>query len=174
MIRWREAYERLTHGNAAEFKAAFGGLLPMSAFRFLTYSQRFEGVAASASVGTLGTQTGPILQTFPAGAIILGITASAIQAQVTTGTFTYAPSLTPGRRDLFALSMQYTNNELITPGGLTMAEALLGSGTDTIFPGKELMMPPNQGILCGVASLTVAPTLTVHVAYHSMVPRSAG
>lgn len=171
MIRWREAYERVS--QTPEFVQYFGARLKASAFRFLAYSQQFTAVAAASTVGTFGTVSGPTLQTFPAGAIILGITAAAMQAQVTTGSYTYQPSATPGRRDLFGLSLKYTNDELITPNGVTQADALLGSGSDTIFPGKEIMMPPSQGLLCGVASLTVAPTLSVTVVYHCMVPRTA-
>lgn len=168
MIKWREAYERIR--GLKEFNQWFGGL-PMNGFRFLAYSQPFVGVAAASTPGVLGATSGPTLMTFPAGAVILGVTAAAYQEQTASGTFTYAPSLSPGRRDLFAMSLQYTNDEQITPNGLTMAEALLGSGGDTIFPGKELLIPPSQGLLCAVASYAPAPTLTVQVVYHCMVPR---
>lgn len=171
MINWDAAYERLRVTPA--FTAAFGKLLPKQAFRAINYTRKFEGVAAASTVGVPGTTSGPLLQTFPAGAVILGITAAAIQAQITTGSFTYAPSFTPGRRDLFALSFAYTSDEQITADGLTMAEALLGSGENTIFPSKELLIPPSQGILVSCASLTVGPTISAHVVFHCEVPRAA-
>lgn len=174
MIQWRAAYERLSKQTA--FSAAFGRALPMSAFRSIVYAPRLSGIAASGAVGTLGPTFGPVLQGFPAGAVVLGITAAAIQAQVLTATsaFPYAPSFSPGRRDLFALAFQYTADEQITATGLVMAEALLGSGQDTIFPTKELLIPPSQGILVSAASLTIGPVLTAHVVFHCMVPRAAG
>ena len=173
MLRPRESFERVK--DTEEFRSYFGGKrMSLGAFRFLAYTLRLEGIQASAQVGTLGTPVGPQLQQFPSGAIVLGITASAIQAQTDTGSFTYAPSYSPGRRDMFALSFSYTNDEQITPGGLTMAEALLGSGLDTIFPAKELLIPPSNGILTSAASLTVDPTLTAHVVFHCLVPRATG
>jgi hypothetical protein len=172
MLRWREAYERVS--KTQQFKSYFGRVLDAGAFRFLAYSMQFVGVAAASAVGQYGTPTGPRAQTFPAGAVILGITATGVQAQTATGSFTYAPSQSPGRRDLFGLSFQYSSDENITPDGLTAADALLGSGSDTIFPAKELLIPPSQSILVSVASLTVAPALSVSVVFHCMVPRAAG
>lgn len=168
MIRWREAYERASKNN--HFRASFGGQASIDAFRFIAYSQLFSSVAATGTTGVYGTASGPTLQAFPSGAIVLGITAAAMQAQTVTTAYQYAPSFSPGRRDLFGLSFAY-NDESLTPGGPIMAEALLGSGQDTIFPGKELVMGQNQGLLTSVASLSVAPTLSVTVVYHCMVPR---
>jgi hypothetical protein len=74
---------------------------------------------------------------------------------------------------LFALSFQYSGDEVITPGGPVLAEALLGSGSDTIFPGREIIVPPSQALLCSVQSYAIAPPLNVHVVYHAMVPRVA-
>ena len=173
MIKWREAYERVK--GSQEFVRYFGANLPMGAFRFLSYSQRFEGVVGSATAGTPGTQSGPTAQNFPSGAIILGITAGAYQAQQSEGAADYAPSVNVGRRDLFCLAFQYSGGEQITPNGLTMAEALLGGGYDTIFPAKEIMVPPSQTLLCSVAALfpSTLPNIAVHVCYHAMVPRGA-
>lgn len=175
MIAWRQAYDRLR--ETPEFTSYFGKLLSMSAWRFLAFSQRFEGVPGSPAGGTFGPTTGPLLQPFPAGAVILGITAGAYEDQQleNAGVMAYAPSYSAGRRDLFGLSFQYTNDEQITPNGLTMAEPLLGSGYDTIFPGKELLIPPSQGILCAVASLvpSTMPDLSINVVYHCMVPRNS-
>ncbi len=175
MVKWTEAYNRLV--NVPEFTQYFGKLLGMDKFRFLAYSQRFEGIAGSATAGTFGPVSGPLQQNFPSGAVILGITAAAYEAQQleNAGVLAVAPSYSSGRRDLFGLSFQYTGDELITANGLTMAEPLLGSGYDTIFPSKEILVPPSQGILCAVASLvpTTLPALSVQVVYHCMVPRAA-
>jgi len=177
MISWNQAYNRLK--DAPEFAGSagyFGRLLPPSAFRFLAYSQRFEGVAGSPAGGTFGPPSGPLLQPFPSGAVILGITAAAYEDQQleNAGVLAVSPSYSAGRRDLFGISFQYTNDEQITPNGLTMAEPLLGSGYDTIFPAKELLIPPSQGILCAVASLvpSTLPDLSINVVYHCMVPRN--
>ncbi len=175
MIKWTEAYNRLK--SVPEFKQYFQRVLPMEAFRFLAYSQKFESVPGAAVAGVFGSPTGPLQQNFPSGAVILGITAGAYQAQQleNAAVLAYAPSYSAGRRDLFGLSFQYTGDEQITPNGLTMAEPLLGSGYDTIFPAKELLIPPSQGILCAVASLvpTTLPVLSIAVVYHCMVPRAA-
>lgn len=182
MIRWREAFERCK--TSIEFRRYFGtGNKPPEAsdFRFLAYCQQFNAVAAGSVVGGAapttaiagGAPTGPALQNFPAGAIVLGITAAAQQAQTTTSAFQYAPWQSPGKRDLFALMFQYTNDEIITPGGPVLAEALLGSGEDTIFPSREIIVPPSQGLLATVQSYAIAPPLNVHIVYHSMVKRTA-
>ena len=131
------------------------------------------GGATPTSAITPGNPSGPAQQNFPSGAIVLGITAACVQAQTTTSAFQYPPSLSPGRRDLFALNFQYSGDEVITPGGPVLAEALLGSGVDTIFPAREIILPPSQSLLCTVAAFTIAPPLNVHVCYHAMVPRVA-
>ncbi len=169
MISWHVAYTRLK--NSPEFIRYFGGPkeMPPYAFRPLHFMQRF-------TVGS-AAESPPTNQNFPAGAIILGITAAAFQVQTAAGAFQYAPSpANPGRRDLFGLSFQYTNDELITPDGPGSAEALLGGGSDTIFPARELLIAPSQGILATVENLTVglADGLTVDIVYHSMVPRAVG
>lgn len=182
MIRWREAFERCKESR--EFQSYFskGRQLKMSDFRYIGYVQTFTSVTAGSLTGgaapstaiTPGTVSGPALQTFPNGAIILGITASAAQPQTTTSSFQYAPSASPGKRDLFGLNFQYTGDEIITPGGPVLADALLGSGEDTIFPAREIIVAPSQGILASAQSFTINPPLVVHVVYHSMVPKTAG
>lgn len=183
MIRWREAFERCK--ESSEFRKYFGvgraAGMKISDFRYLAYCQAFNSVAAGTVTGgaspttsiTAGQPSGPSLQTFPTGGIILGITAAAQQAQTTTNSFQYAPWSSPGKRDLFALSFQYTNDEVITPGGPVLAEALLGGGIDTIFPAREIVIPPSQGLLCTVQSYAISPPLNVHVVYHTMVPKVA-
>lgn len=182
MIRWREAFERCKVSQ--EFNRYFsrgGKAIGAGDFRFLAYCQQFNSVAPGSVTGgatptsavSPGLNSGPALQIFPAGAIILGITAAAQQSQTTTNGFTYAPWQSEGKRDLFALAFQYTNDEIITPGGPVLAEALLGSGYDTIFPGREIIVPPSQGLLCTVQSYAIAPPLNVHIVYHAMVARVA-
>lgn len=181
MIRWREAFERSRESKEFQKYFSSGRALKMSDFRYLGYGQQFNSIAAGTLTGgatpstsiTPGAATGPIQQNFPAGGIILGITAGCVQPQTTTSAFQYAPSASPGRRELFALSFQYSGDEIITPGGPVLAEALLGSGEDTIFPGREIIVPPSQSILATVQSYTIAPPLTVHIVYHTMVPRVA-
>lgn len=181
MIRWREAFDRLKDNK--EFQQYFdkGRKVKASDFRYIAYCQQFNQVTAATVTGgatpstpiTPGAAIGPALQTFPQGAIVLGITASAVQPQTTTSAFQYAPSASPGRRDLFALAFQYTGDEVITPGGPVLADALLGSGTDTIFPGREIVVPPSQGLLCTVQAYAIAPQMNVHVVYHCAVLRVA-
>ncbi len=175
MISWNQAYDRLKGSD--QFIQGFGrGGTPPAAksFRPISYSMLFTGVAAASTPGTYGTTSGPTNQSFPAGAVILGITASAYQAQTVTTAYQYAPSFSPGRRDLFGLLIQYTGDEQITPGNTPVAaDALLGSGSDTIFPQREIMIAPSQGLLVTVASLAPAPTLSVTVVFHAMVPRAA-
>lgn len=181
MIRWREAFERCKDSKEFTNYFAKGKLVKMADFRYLAYGQQFNNVAAGSVVGgatpssaiTPGNPAGPTLQTFPNGGIILGISAAAQQAQTTTNAFQYAPWESPGKRDLFALSFQYTGDEIITPGGPVLAEALLGSGGDTIFPAREIIVPPSQGLLATVQSYTLSPPLNVHIVYHTMVPRTA-
>lgn len=181
MIPWRQAFDRCKDSREFNEYFAKGKALKTSDFRYLGYAQQFNAVTAGTVVGgatptspiTPGAAVGPTLQNFPAGGIILGITAACVQPQTTTSAFTYAPSYSPGRRDLFALNFQYTGSEVITPGGPVLAEALLGSGEDTIFPGREIIVPPSQGLLCTVQSFTINPPMNVHVVYHTMVPRVA-
>lgn len=178
MIKWREAYER--QKLAPDFGRYFGGgpgkVPPMHAFRYIAYSLLLGPCLGNASpVSGFGQPVGPSQQNFPAGAVILGISSTAFQEQVGDNTaYQYAPFSAPGRRDLYGLAFSYTNDENITPNGLTLANALLGDGDDTVFPGRELLIPPSQGLLCTAASFTVAPSLYVQIVFHSMVPRAVG
>jgi hypothetical protein len=172
MIKWREAYERLKSNPQFGNYFGRGGVPSMNAFRFITYNTILPNMTSSPDVngGTFGQIVGPLNQNFPSGAVILGITASAWQ------NYEACSDATPGRRDRFALAFSYSGDEQITANGLTLADSLLGSGWETIFPGKELMIPPSQSILVSGASLvpTVQPPLTAHVTFHCMVPRSVG
>jgi hypothetical protein len=178
MINWDRAYAR--QRTNPDFIRYFGGgpanqPPPAHYFRYIAYTQQLGPcVGNSTPVQGFGAQVGPVQQNFPAGAVILGISATAFQEQATTGSFQYAPWAAPGRRDLFGLSFTYTNDEVITPNGPILANALLGDGDDTVFPGRELLVPPSQGLLATAASFTVAPSIYVHLVYHAMVPRAVG
>lgn len=179
MITWRAAFER--QKASPDFIDIFGKDVQMHDFRNIVYGQLFDNVTAGSVTGgatpstsiTPGQEQGPDLQNFPQGAVILGITAACVQAQTTTSAFTYAPSYNPGRRDLFALSFKYTADEELTPGGPILAEALLGSGSDTIYPGREIIVSPSQGLTATVQSYTIDPPLNVHICYHCMVLKTA-
>ena len=177
MITWNAAYGRLI--KTQEFKTYFGSRIKMSDFRSLTFAQKFVGIATVAA-----TAFGPTPATFPAGAIILGITAAGQQAPygTTTGAAAGNPSglsLTSayGLRSQFQLNFQYSGNEVITPGGPISAEALMGNGQDTIFPTREWIIPPSQAILVNGTTLAQGPNATVmniDIGYHCMVPRAVG
>ncbi len=176
MIRWREAFER--QRSSKTFQQYFGTAVQAGDFRYIAYCQLFNNVTAGTVTGgatpttaiTAGAPIGPTLQTFPAGAVILGIEAAGVQAQ--TAAQVIAPTTNVGLRNLFALNFQYTNDEVITPGGPVLAEALMGS-FGQLFPGREIVVAPSQGLLCTVQAFTIAPPFNVHVVYHSMVPRVA-
>ena len=99
--------------------------------------------------------------------------ASAHRRETSASSFREGPSAQSGRnRQLFLLNFQFGNNESITPGGPFSADALLGGGESDIFPARELIVAPNQQIMCSVAQVTTG-LLTVHVLYHCLVYRFA-
>lgn len=190
MINWEIAWKRANEG-AAPHPLVRGK--KKQDFRALTYVQTFSNIALAAT-------TANQLQTFPSGAFVLGICAAAVLPKITKADQYYADgaaapldttidrgfATTPGNLDLFGLSFQYTNDEIITPGGPISAAALLGP-TGTLFPARELIIDPSQGILAsaqnlisfqlisGAASATgITFPITVHVGYTCMVPRSIG
>jgi hypothetical protein len=191
MIRWETAWRR-----AKEANHPFVVKRNITDFRSLHYNQIFSAVAQ-------GTTSATTLQTFPSGAFVLGISASANVPILVKRDQYYADgaavpldvtidrlkSSTPGNRDLFGIDFAYTNDEQLTPGGPAIADALLGSGSGTEYPARELIIDPSQGILCRVQNLITAQTIdnlsgslptgisfpiTVHVVYKCMVPRSQG
>jgi len=191
MIRWETAWRR-----AWEAKHPFVVKRKITDFRSLHYIQAFSAVAQ-------GSTSATTLQTFPSGAFVLGISASATIPVLVKRDQYYADgaavpldvtldrvkSCTPGNRDLFGLDFAYTNDEQITPGGPCIADALLGSGRATEFPARELIIDPSQGILARVQNLITVQTidnqagslpagisfpLTVNIVYKCMVPRNQG
>lgn len=129
----------------------------LSDFRTLTFGQQF-------TVGNAAT-VGPTTQNFPGGAIILGIAASGTPSAAGAGDAFL-------QRKGFGLTFGYTNGESLTPGGPIMADALMGGGDGTVWPTKEIVVAPNQGIQATVVNFLSTSTL-VHIAYHCLVWRSA-
>lgn len=190
MLRWGDVHRRLQ--SSREFIGAFGKNSPAEAFSFKAFTLRFESVAAATIAGAFGVVVGPNLQAFPSGGVVLGITAGCLMAQQGS---VYPPSMSFGRRDLFALSVQYADGELVTPlnnvtvgaqpllipalaagfrsnpRGLANAEALLGSGEETVFPAKEILVTPGNGLMFAVASQSTLLPISVHVVCHAMVYR---
>lgn len=188
MINWDLAWRRQVAGSNPFVQGK-----KQCDFRPIVYNQSFATIA-------IGQSSGILLQTFPGGAFVLGIAASARFPRIVKkdqyyadgaaapldSTFDRQPSCTPGNRDMFSLNFQYTNDENITPGGPALAEALLGSGGNTQFPHREIVIDPSQGILCqcrndvtlvdiaGTALANAVFSLTVNVEYFCMVPRLAG
>lgn len=129
----------------------------LSDFRTLTFGQTF-------TVGNAAT-VGPTLQNFPGGAIVLGVAASATPSAAGAGdAFLYRKS--------FGITFAYTNGESLSPGGPIMADALMGGGDGTVWPTKELVIAPSQGINATVQNF-LSTSLLVHLAYHCLVWRSA-
>lgn len=147
--------------------AAYLRLKKLAAFRNLTetdfrpivYVQAHASLASGASSVAVG-------QSFPGGAIILGITSA---AYIAAAAATAQPNV---RRQFYGLNFSFTNNETLTPGGPVNAEALLGGGDDTMFPVRELVVAPNQAITSQVVNYSTS-TIVVHIAYHCLVYRMA-
>lgn len=165
MNDWTTAY--LRQRASKNFRDYFGGgkVPPMSAFRAISYIQSFAVIGA-------GATSAATLQNFPQGAIILGVSVAGFMVQTVAGAFQYAPWSSEGRRDMITVNLQYTGDENLTPGGPGIAEALMGSGLETIYPGRELVIAPSQGILATVGNLGLNP-LRADVVYHAMVIRAA-
>jgi len=189
MVRWEAAWAR-----AVQAQHPFVSGKRPADFRPLVYTQQFAALAA-------GSTSGSSLQTFPAGAFVLGIDGSAICPKVMKpdqyyadggtapldSTFDRIPSCTPGNKDLFSVNLTYTQNEVLTPNGPCNAAALFGVGDATQFPVREIIVDPSQGLLCqarndlsfqlvsGAAAATgILLSLVITVAYHCMVPRAIG
>jgi hypothetical protein len=166
MVDWTKAYLRLR--GSANFRQYFGGkVIPrMSDFRPLSFVQSFTGLAT-------GATSAATLQNFASGAVLLGLAGSMLIPQSAAGAFTYAPWASNGRRDMFALNLQYTGDEQIIAGGPGIADAMLGGGDESQYPPREIMIAPSQGILATVENLSLQ-TARIDIVYHAMVPRRAG
>lgn len=203
MVSWKSAYERLV--SNPDFAMLFGRSYRQDAFRPYTFCLRFDsltpallGTSAAPNTGDLATTiasgAAPTTQNivpgtlqqkqivFPEGAVILGMTSSAVLPQRTQlsgvpgSTFRSSPE-NPGSggRDLFLLQIDYTSGDGITAGnpiaetslnpnsisnasppGLT--EALLGNGEFDEGLSREVWIVPGQGLTFGVRSM-VLPTV---------------
>lgn len=152
MLNAREVFSRVKRLKA--FKD-----MEESDFRSLYYKQEFTPAAGGAPTVQQG-------QSFPNGGIVLGITASAFIPNA-------APLATSGRlRHLFQIDFSYTGNEALVVNGPVTADSLMGGGDSDLFPLRELILAPNQQILCRTANNTNG-ALTVHVIYHTLVYRLA-
>ncbi len=226
MISWNEAFNR-TVVRSKDFRLLFGRTFRIDEFNYYAHTLKFESLApallsassATPNTGSLSATVAHIaapttnivpgaeaesLVSFPAGAIILGITAGAILPQRlipaagdTFVAFKYGPSIHPGKRDLFLLDLRYSDTTAITDGNPVpqtsvdanfpvnseppiLADALLGSGSKDIMPGRELLITPGLGIIAKARSMVLpndpadsglnAPTLSVHIVFHCMIP----
>jgi hypothetical protein len=145
--------------QAKQLKAFQG--MEESDFRAANFVQKFNPPAGGATTPFSG-------RPFPNGALVRGITASAYVPGAAA-----ADGQSNKNRQLFEIDFAYTGGEAIVIDGPVMADALLGGGDGSDFPGKLLIIAPNQIINCRVGNLTIG-ALTVHVVYHCLVYRFAG
>ena len=151
MIRADEAFARLKR------IPAYARVLPEH-YRSMVHTQKFTSVAS------LGTQQAA--QSFQGGAVVLGITAAVIIPGVAAATGQSARN-----RQLVGASFQFTNGDLITPGGPVQLDSLMGSD-GTHFPLREIVLAPNQSILATVENYSTT-VLNVEISYHVMSFRFA-
>lgn len=205
MISWADAYRR-TVAESKDFRLLFGRTYRIDEFRFYAYPLIFETLkpallAASVIEPNTGDNTittnniaapftnlvpGEAVESliiFPAGAIVLGVTAAGILPQrivlsnlsPSEVDFASGPSRNSGRRDLFVLDLEYTDRsdivgqnpipESAVPGvGVQsptetappiLADALLGSGQQDIMPARELLVTPGLGLIARVRSMVL-------------------
>lgn len=104
---------------------------------------------------------------FAAGALILGITASA-QITAQAGTQTYRPGL-----DLFSLAASYQADlRQIVGGSEVIGGALFGQYGDQ-FPQMEILVPTNTAILYNFTNLTTS-TIQITLAHHCLLKGAVG
>lgn len=196
MQTWGDAYRRLR--DQKRFTAFFGQNCRTpdpNDFTYKAFVLVFGPVTGMTDNATVSTAPifGPLVQVFDKGAVILGITSAAYQQQEVPAQANVPPSPTAGRRDLYRLFFQYTDDEQITQLSETLApttgasinniasiiaDALTGDGTKDEFP-RDLIVPPSTGIAVRVQSLVPAlnlndvavPPLFVHVVFHCVVPK---
>lgn len=148
-------------GNLKSGIADFKGK-SLTDFRFLQFPQIIT-VGGSPDFNTL-TQVGPLGQPFPGGAICIAIATSCTPAGQPINPWLRA-------RERYELQLSYTTNEqLMTAFG--QADAAMGGGQWTEFPGKELWLPPQQQIQAIVRNLT-PETIRITIAYGCLVWRFA-
>lgn len=200
MVPWNQAYKRIRESD--DFVQLFGKMYRRDEFRPYSYVIKFDAVPPALQALATNPNTGDLTQTrtdagapttnavpgpaqartidFPAGAVILGISACANVAQrvITranlippndTFNLPYGPS-DHGGRELFVLDLRYVDDDPITTGNPIselvpnpaspvvtrppiMADALLGSGRDSDTPVRELYVAPGLGIMVSCRSL---------------------
>lgn len=208
MVPWNQAYKRIRESD--DFVKLFGKTYNQDEFRPYSYAIKFDGLSPALQALTTNPNTGDLTQTrtdagapttntvpgpalarsldFPAGAVILGISACANIAQriITrvnlvppndTFSLPYGPSDVGGAagRELFVLDLRYVDDDPITSGNPITelvsnaaspivtrppisADALLGNGRDSDTPVRELYVAPGLGIVVSCRSLLL-PTL---------------
>lgn len=211
MIAWSDAYRR-TVAESTDFRLLFGRMFRIDEFRYYAFPLKFEALqpallAAAANdpnsgdmedtvdgiaapgVNLVPGEAAESLIDFPAGAIIIGITAAGIlpqriaTADETPAAFAYGPSRNPGKRDLFMLDLEYADTSPITAGNPIpslsisptdsvntappiLADALCGGGRGDIMPARELLITPGLGILARVRSM-VLPNAPIDEGYNA-------
>lgn len=189
MISWKAVYARCRDDR--QFVAYFTrqGKIPReSDFDLRVFVMPFFDVPGSATAGVPGTLQGPLPQTFDSGAVVIGITCGCFVPQQAFAAADYGPSaLSAGKRDLLTLYLARTDDEDVTSTqkqlsptafldnqqARVIAESLCSGGEEDIFP-QEILIAPGQALSVAVASLLATathPTISVHVAFHAMVPR---
>lgn len=155
MISPSAAWQRLQ--RIAMFKGT-----ELKDFRPISYGALYSIAGASSA--------GPVRQDFPGGAIILGVSAASVGFD--GGNADAFDAAATGSRSSFALAFSYTNDEQLTPGGPHIAEALLGGGDQTIYPPREIVVAPSQGINVTVQNLT-STQIKISLVWHCLVWRFA-
>lgn len=195
MQSWGDAYRRLRQQH--KFKAWFGkNCIPgPNDFTFKAYTLIFSKVTGRTDDADPDSAPvfGPRQLTFDRGAIVLGITSAAFQAQMLPVDEAVAPSVNVGRRDLYKLNLSFTDDEdltvlqstfsptagaVVNVRAFVLADALLGSGLEDEFP-RDLMVPPSTGFNVSVQSYmpglspsdVATPPLYIHVVFHCVVPK---
>lgn len=225
MIPWNVAYKRLT--NNPDFLLLFGRVFRQDEFRPYSYALKFDSLqpALQAAVATPNTGDAVLTATdwgapttsvtpgppltrlvnFPSGAVILGVTGSASLAQanpqrvspLSNVTYTYSPSESRGRREMFTVDLEYVDTDSICAGNPiselvsnpnsainteppVVAAALFGGGSRSSCPSHEFYVAPGLGISVKVQSLALPsslplagdspPNMNAHVVLHAMIP----
>ncbi len=143
-------------------REVLGRVLKMKAYSHMKESDFRQGVFGQTFTPGAGAAAPAQPRVFPGGAIVYGITAAA-----------FVPGSAPsaGRnRQCFQINLAYNGGEAIIMDGPLCADAVLGGGDADIFPAKELVLLPNQQIVCTVNNVTNG-SLTVDVAYHALIYR---
>lgn len=143
-------------------REVLGRVLKMKAYSHMHESDFRQGVFGQTFTPAASSAAPSQPRTFPGGAIVYGITAAAFVPGAALGT---------GRnRQGFQINFSYSAGESIIMDGPLCADAVLGGGDADVFPAKELVLLPNQQIVCTVNNITNG-ALTVDVAYHALIYR---